>query len=243
MNTEPIVKVAEASFRFPGTKRHEYAFKDVSFSVAPGEFVSIIGPSGGGKTTLLRAIAGVITESSGSIERNFKCSAMIFQGHGIFPWLTVLQNAAFGLQMEGVGKAERERIAHEKLKEVELHTLADRYPHQLSGGQRQRVAVARAIAVEPDLLVMDEPFSSLDSITAHALKQDILRIWQKYRMTVLMVNHLIPDAVELSDRVVVFSKEPGTIKEIAHIRLPRPRDTRSKEFFEYVDRLTGMIDI
>ena len=238
-----MITLNNASFRFADSKKTEYAFKDVSLSVASGEFVSVVGPSGGGKSTLLRAIAGVILESSGSIERHFERTAMIFQGHGIFPWLTVLENTAFGLHMEGMGKTEREKIAHEKLKEVELSHLADRYPHQLSGGQKQRVAVARAIAVNPDLLIMDEPFSSLDSITASTLKKDILRIWEKYKMTIIMVNHLIPDAVELSDRIVVFSKEPGTIKKIMKVDLARPRNPRSKEFFEYVDRLTGMIDV
>ena len=238
-----MVRVENASFRFSDSKKHEYAFKDISFSLGKGEFLSVIGPSGGGKSTLMRTVAGVISETAGKIERNFNRSAMIFQGHGIFPWLTVLENAAFGLQMSGMGKAEREKIGREKLKEVELHHLADRYPHQLSGGQKQRVAVARAIAINPDLLIMDEPFSSLDSITADTLKKDILRIWSTYKMTVLMVNHLIPDAVELSDRIIIFSKEPGEIKEIMKVALPRPRDARSKEFFAYVDKLTGMIDV
>ncbi len=237
-DTGPIVDIREASFRYADTKKGEYAFKDVTFAVLKGEFVSVIGPSGGGKSTLLRAIAGVITESKGAVRRDFKRVAMIFQEHGLFPWLTVLENASFGLAMEGMPKHEREKIAREKLKETGLHGFESRYPHQLSGGQKQRVSVARALAVNPDLLLMDEPFSSLDSLTAHALKKDILELWKRYGMAVIMVNHLIPDAVELSDRVIVFGQEAGRMEEIVPIPLSRPRDTRSKEFFALTDSLT-----
>ncbi len=243
MNKKPIVELKNTSYHFADAKKHEYAFKDVSFSVGAGEFVSIIGPSGGGKSTLLRVIAGVIPESTGTAMRNFTRAGMIFQGHGIFPWLTVLENVAFGLKMENMPRKERERIAREKLKEVGLGGFEKRFPHQLSGGQKQRVAVARAIAVNPDLLIMDEPFSSLDSITAHALKLDVLELWKRYGMAVIMVNHLIPDAVELSDRIIVFGKEAGKMQEIVEITLPRPRDTRSKEFFELSDKLTNQLSI
>ena len=237
-----VLSLERATFRFKDAKKSSYAFKDVSFSLAEKEFVSIIGPSGAGKSTLLRAIAGVIFLTSGTVVKNFKKPAMIFQGHGIFPWLTALDNAAFGLFMEGMPKQARQKRAREKMKEVGLAGLEERYPHQLSGGQRQRVAIARAIAIEPDLLLMDEPFASLDSLTSTSLKKDILELWERYKMSVLMVNHIIADAVELSDRVIIFSKEPGTIRKIETIELPRPRDTRSKDFFLVSDRLTGMIE-
>ncbi|MBI3573867.1 ABC transporter ATP-binding protein [Candidatus Kaiserbacteria bacterium] len=238
----PIVRLAGASYRYPEAKAHMLAFKDVSFSIAQGEFVSLIGPSGTGKTTVLRTIAGVITESKGTIERNFKRLAMVFQGHGIFPWQTVLENAAFGLAMDGMGKKEREKIAREKLTEAGLAGLEDRYPHQLSGGQKQRVAIARAIAIEPDLLLMDEPFASLDSLTATSLKKDVLLMWHRYHMTVVMVNHLIPDAVELSDRVIVMGGEPGIVKHSVFIALPRPRNTRSEGFYKESDALIRLLE-
>ncbi len=237
-----IVSIDNASYRFRDAKPHAFAFKDVSFFIARGEFLSVIGPSGAGKSTLLRSIAGLIPKTTGTIVRNFSEPAMVFQGHGIFPWLTIIENAAFGLHMRGMPKEKREKIAREKLKEVGLGGLEERYPHQLSGGQKQRVAIARAVAIEPDLLLMDEPFSSLDSITAASLKKDVLGLWQRYSMTVLMVNHLVSDAIELSDRVVVLTQEPGMVKKIITIGLPRPRDTRSKEFFELVDHLTALLE-
>lgn len=240
---DQIIRLKDATYQFADAKRGEYAFRNLSFSIAPGEFVSIIGPSGGGKSTVLRVIAGLIQETGGTVERNFKRAAMVFQGHGIFPWLTVLQNTAFGLKMAGMPKKEREHVAREKLKEVGLHGFETRYPHQLSGGQKQRVAVARAIAMNPDLLIMDEPFSSLDSITAHTLKLDVLELWKRYKMAVIMVNHLIPDAVELSDRIVVFGKEAGKMEEIVPVDLARPRNTRSKEFFDLSDKLTSRLSV
>lgn len=241
-NTTPLVEFKKATFRFSDSKRGEYAFKEISFAVHAGEFVSIIGPSGGGKSTVLRVVAGVLKETGGSVERKFTRAAMIFQGHGIFPWLTAIENVAFGLKMEDMPEKERMHIAREKIEEVGLKGFENRYPHQLSGGQRQRVAVARAMAVNPDLLIMDEPFSSLDSLTSHRLKNDIIELWKKYKMAVIMVNHIIPDAVELSDRVIIFGANPGTIRDIVPITIPRPRDTRSKEFFAKADSLTERID-
>lgn len=241
MNETSIITLENASFRFADSEKHAFAFRDISFSVGESEFISIVGPSGAGKSTVLRAIAGVIKETKGTIKRNFKKPAMIFQGHGIFPWLTVLENTAFGLSMEGVPKHEREKIAREKLKEAGLSGLEERYPHQLSGGQRQRVAIARALAISPDLLLMDEPFASLDSITATSLKKDVIDLWTRYKMAVVMVNHLIPDAIELSDRIVVF-KGDGVMEKIIPVSLPRPRDTRSKEFFAASDALTRELE-
>jgi ABC-type nitrate/sulfonate/bicarbonate transport system ATPase subunit len=140
--------------------------------------------------------------------------------------------------MEEMSRKEREQIAREKLKEVGLAHLEKHYPAMLSGGQRQRIGLARALAISPDLLIMDEPFSNLDTITAEALKADLLKIWRTYGMTILMVNHLIPDAIELSDQIIVMGAHPGCVKKIISIDLTRPRDTRSEKFFKQVDRLT-----
>ncbi|HEU5114341.1 MAG TPA: ABC transporter ATP-binding protein, partial [Candidatus Paceibacterota bacterium] len=211
-----------------------------------GTFVSLMGPSGCGKSTLLRIIAGLETPEKGAVERGFKELSMVFQNHAIFPWLTVRENAAFGLEMKGVPLAERNRIAEEKLREVGLigpdFDLSNSYPNQLSGGQKQRVSVARALAVAPEILLMDEPFSSLDSITAERLKTDIFRLFKKYNMTVVMVNHLIEDAIELSDEIIVLSKAPGTVKEKIRVDLPYPRDNRSTHFFSLVDKVRSLIE-
>ena len=217
------------------------ALKDISFSVPTGGFVSIAGPSGAGKSTLMRVILGLMPHTSGTIVRNFSKSAMVFQNYALFPWLTALENAAFGLRMQGMSRKERERIAREKLKEVELGHLENHYPNALSGGQRQRVGLARALAISPDLLIMDEPFSNLDTITAEALKADLLKIWRAYGMTILMVNHLIPDAIELSDQIIVMGAHPGHIEKTMLVDLPRPRDVRSAQFFKHVDLLTEII--
>lgn len=240
MSEKPAVSLNAVSFRFPDAAKHAFAFKDISFSLGAGEFACVVGPSGAGKSTLLRVVAGVIAPSKGVVERNFKKPAMVFQGHGLFPWLSALNNTAFGLRMEGVPEEKRIHVAREKLREVGLAGFENRFPHQLSGGQRQRVAIARALAIEPDLLLMDEPFASLDTLTATALKKDVLALWGRYKMAILMVSHLIGDAVELSDRIVVFKKD-GTVHEIVPVSLPRPRDTRSAEFFKAVDMLTDVL--
>lgn len=241
MPTEPILELSHVSYRFPRGSRASGGFHDISLSIAKGEFVSLIGPSGAGKSTLLRTIAGLITDYEGELVRRASRTTMVFQGYGLFPWLTALDNAAFGLSMQGVASHLRNTIAKQKLDEVGLRGFEHRFMHELSGGQRQRVAMARALAVSPDLLLTDEPFSSLDSITASALKEDIIRIWKKYRMTILMVNHLIPDAVELSDRVVVMGGSPGEITEAISITSERPRDMRSDAHYALVDRLTKLI--
>ncbi|HUY62346.1 MAG TPA: ABC transporter ATP-binding protein [Candidatus Paceibacterota bacterium] len=228
--------------RFADAQRKEgEALKDVTFSIAAGEFVSFAGPSGAGKSTLMRVILGLMPIESGVIVRNFAKPAMVFQNYALFPWLTALENVAFGLHMAGMSRRERDRVAREKLAEVGLAGFEGHLPVTLSGGQRQRVGLARALAISPDLLIMDEPFSNLDSITADALKADLLKIWRAYGMTVLMVNHLIPDAVELSDQVIVMGAHPGHIEKIVPIELTRPRDVRMPHFFKAVDALTEVI--
>jgi NitT/TauT family transport system ATP-binding protein len=235
-----IVTLTDVSFQYRNDRKRITALRDISVCVNKGEFLSIIGPSGSGKSTLLRLIAGLTRPTTGTLHRNAAHVAMVFQGHALFPWLTAEENVAFGLEMQGMSKKERLKIAREKLIEVELRGFESRYPHELSGGQHQRVAVARALALSPDLLILDEPFSSLDSLTADDLKKDIAALWERYQMTVVMVSHLIEDAVLLSDRVIVFDKN-GSIQKTVHVDLPRPRDARSPQAFELIDHLTGLI--
>jgi ABC-type nitrate/sulfonate/bicarbonate transport system ATPase subunit len=235
--------IFDVSCNFKDTKgKREWAIEDISLSVAKGEFISISGPSGSGKSTLLKIIAGLIKDFDGKVTKNYSRTSMIFQNYALFPWLSVLENVCFGLRMQGVSKTKSLSVGREKLKEVDLHGLESRLPGELSGGQRQRVAIARAIAVNPEMLLMDEPFSSLDSITADRLKEDILKLWERYRMTIIMVNHSVADAVELSDAVYVLSKHPGRLKKKILIDLGRPRDRRSKKFFDYVDEITKELE-
>ncbi len=246
-NSKHILKIENLSHSFEKGGKTK-VLERVTFSVERGSFVSIMGPSGCGKSTLLRLIAGLQPVQKGTIERDFKELAMVFQSHAIFPWLTVRQNAAFGLDMKGTpaSAVEKRAIVDEKLREVGLigpdGDLGDSYPNQLSGGQKQRVSVARALAVSPEILLMDEPFSSLDSITAERLKADIFRLFKKYNMTVVMVNHLIEDAIELSDEIIILTKVPGTVKEKIKIDLPYPRDNRSTHFFALVDKIRNLIE-
>lgn len=203
--------------------------------------MSLVGPSGCGKSTLLRLIADVIKPSTGSITRHYDKRTMVFQNYALFPWLSALDNAAFGLQMQDMPLNKRRSIALDKLREVGLAGFEKRFPHELSGGERQRVGVARALALNPELLLMDEPFSNLDIASAQALKQDILSLWSKYRMTVIMVNHLIADAIELSDRIIVINGRPGKIVLEKEISLSRPRDHRTHEFFKFEDMIETML--
>lgn len=231
--------LSRVSARFDDEEKKKISvLENISLSVPACGFVSIIGPSGAGKSTLMRVILGLMPHKSGIIVRNFSRPAMVFQNYALFPWLSALDNVAFGLHMEGIGRRERECIAREKLKEVGLGHLENHYPATLSGGQRQRIGLARALAISPDFLVMDEPFSNLDTITAESLKADLIKIWRAYGMTMLMVNHLIPDAIELSDQIIVMGAHPGCVKKTFTIDLPRPRDTRGERFFKEVDLLT-----
>lgn len=240
MTTSPHIALvlSRVSARFADEEKGVSVLRDVTFTVRTGAFVSFIGPSGAGKSTLMRVILGMMEHESGEVVRNFSKPAMVFQNYALFPWLTALENVAFGLRMNGMNRKERERVAREKLKEVGLLHLERHYPSMLSGGQRQRVGLARALAISPDLLIMDEPFSNLDTITAEALKADLLRIWRDYGMTIVMVNHLIPDAIELSDQIIVMGAHPGHVERTFHVDLPRPRDVRGPQFFREVDLLT-----
>jgi len=242
-NKKPFVIVDHISHRFlleDGALLP--AIDKVSFTIKEREFVSLIGPSGCGKSTLLKIIAGLLKPEHGLIQSRAQKMTMIFQNFALFPWLTVLGNIEFGLKMAGVSKKERQDRARAKIKEVDLIGFEDKYPLALSGGMKQRVGVARALAVEPDLLLMDEPFSSLDAITAEELRSDLLDIWSKNPTTIMMVTHLVEEAVEVSDRVIVFSPRPTTIKKEIAVKLPRPRDKRSPEYYALVDEITELIN-
>ncbi|HPC55465.1 MAG TPA: ABC transporter ATP-binding protein [Methanolinea sp.] len=213
------------------------ALSGISLAVADSEFVSVLGPSGCGKTTLLRIIAGLETPTSGTItldgERIAGPSprmAMIFQEYSLYPWRTVIDNIEFGLEIRGMTREERKKRAIEYLDLVGLRDFAGRFPYELSGGMRQRVAVARALAIDPAILLMDEPFGALDAQTRNRLQRELLDIWEKTRKTVLFVTHSVDEAVYLSDRIVVLTPRPGRIREIVPIGLPRPRERTDVEF-------------
>jgi len=209
----------------------------ISFDVRDKEFVCILGSSGCGKTTLLRLIAGLDSATSGTILLDGEAIqgpnpkvGMVFQEYSLFPWRTVIDNISFGPEMLGISKEERYRSAEHYLELVNLSQFRDSYPSELSGGMRQRVAVARALAVEPVLLLMDEPFGALDAQTRNMLQKELLDIWEATKKTVIFITHSVDEAVFLADRVIVLTPRPGRICRILDLHLPRPRDRTSVEF-------------
>ena len=219
-----------------GTRRAHEALRDVNLDIAPGEFVVFLGPSGCGKSTLLYLIAGLeeategLTWSFGDlVETPSPERSLIFQETSLFPWLTVWQNVSFGLAIRGAGQAERRKVAAEALQRVGLKAAMEKRPDELSGGMRQRVAVARALAMRPKVLLMDEPFAALDVQTRARMQDFLLDVWRDSGASILFVTHHIDEAVALADRVVVFTSRPGRIKTIVPIDLPRPRNLFSRE--------------
>lgn len=208
------------------------ALKDVNLAVEEGEFVSLIGPSGCGKSTLLRILADLYEATTGEVTirasaaNNRPVNAVVFQEYAVFPWRTAVENVAFGLEMRGVPKQQRLEIARAYLAKVGLSRFADHYSYQLSGGMKQRVAIARALANDPEILLMDEPFGALDAQTRLIMQEELLRIWEEERKTVVYVTHSIDEAVVLGDRVALMSAHPGQIKSIYPVDLPRPRELK-----------------
>jgi NitT/TauT family transport system ATP-binding protein len=211
------------------------ALEDVTFGVGEQEFVCLVGPSGCGKTTLLKLIAGLLEPTSGRIVFSQKPpqdrprSALVFQEHGLFPWMTVLDNVAFGLEMQGMGQQERLEYARAFIDKVGLTSFARSYPHELSVGMRQRVGIARAFVAGAPILLMDEPFGSLDAQTRRVLQEELLKLWKEHRKVVVYVTHDIEEAVLLGDRVLVMTDRPGSIREDIPIPLGRPRDASAME--------------
>ncbi len=242
MNSQPLITVHDLKKRYIYDGHKLLILDRVNFTVDKGEFICIIGPSGSGKSTLLRLMAQLDKPNSGAVERKKNLElAMIFQNFALFPWLTVTENIAFGLKMQEAPQTKlRHQVIH-YIKEMGLSDFAEKHPRELSGGMRQRVGIARAMAIEPDILFMDEPFSSLDSFTANKLRHEMLNLWHKKHMTVVMVTHLVEEAVEMADRIVVFTPRPGKVKEIIEVPIPRPRNKRSDDFYNLVDKIEQLI--
>lgn len=214
---------------FRGGSRDVLALDDVDLSVYENEFFCLLGPSGCGKTTLLRIVSGLVDEYDGDVEIRVDgdddrmTTNMVFQEQGIFPWKTVIENVAFGLKVRGVPREDRREQARAYLRKVDLDDFADAYPHQLSGGMKQRVGIARAFVNDPDILLMDEPFGTLDAQTKRLLQEELLSLWNESKKTVVYVTHDIDEAILLGDRIGVMSARPGEIREIIDVDLDRPR--------------------
>ncbi|HEU5273556.1 MAG TPA: ABC transporter ATP-binding protein [Xanthobacteraceae bacterium] len=236
------------------TKRFDAleALRAINLTVAPGEFISLVGPSGCGKTTFLRIVAGLEPATSGEVRIDGKPvtkpggdRGFVFQNDNLLPWRSVLANAMIGPEIAGQADAAARRRTLELLKLVGLEGFEHYHPRQLSGGMRQRVNLARALAIDPDILLMDEPFSALDAQTREIMQTELLRIWEQGRKTVLFVTHQIDEAVFLSDRVLVFARRPGRVQENVEVALPRPRTLdikRTPDFVRYVDHIWRLIE-
>jgi NitT/TauT family transport system ATP-binding protein len=241
----PHIEVRDVSLVYDTPAGRVAGVERASFAIEQSEFLCLVGPSGCGKSTLLNIIAGFLAPTGGEIRIGGKPvtghgmdRGIVFQDFAqLFPWRTALGNVAFGLEMKGVPKAEREKIALEQLQLVKLETFAHAYPHHLSGGMQQRVAIARALAYNPSVLLMDEPFAALDALTRDDMQRLLSEVWRETRKTVIYVTHNVAEAVYLADRVVVMTPHPGTVKTQVQIGLARPRNSLSVEFLDYQKEL------
>ncbi len=235
-----------------GGSNHLTALDNVNLEIKKGEFLALVGPSGCGKSTFLDIVGGLTRPNSGQVYIDGKPingpaldRGIVFQGYALFPWRTALENVEFGLEVKGAPKNEREAIARKYLALVGLSSFESRYPYELSGGMKQRVAIARSLAYDPDVLLMDEPFGALDAQTREILQVELLKIWEETHKTVLFVTHSIDEAVFLADRVAIMTSRPGVIKNIVNINLPRPRmdeETKSSpEFAQLRHDIWGLV--
>jgi sulfonate transport system ATP-binding protein len=226
-----------------------HALSNVSFSVEPGEFVSIVGPSGCGKSTLLRLVAGLDTPDAGEVvfdrervEGPSLRRGIVFQEHRLFPWLTVEANVALGLLKTGGPEEQKRETARRFLALVGLDGFEKAYPHQLSGGMAQRASIARSLSAQPQILLLDEPLGALDSLTRSQMQAELLRIWQHERVTMLMVTHDVAEAVFLSDRIVVMDRNPGRIRDVVDVLLPKPRQRHDPGVLALTETLVDRLE-
>jgi NitT/TauT family transport system ATP-binding protein len=248
---QPCIQAQNVTLTFrPKNREPVTALEDLSLEIAKGEFVSIVGPSGCGKSTFLNILLGLIKPDAGVMELNGKRitgpgqdRAMVFQEFGLLPWRTVIGNVELGLELKKVDTTTRRGRAMELIDMAGLAGFANHYPHELSGGMKQRVGLARALATDPEVLLMDEPFAALDAQTRDLMQTELLQVWEKTRKTVLFVTHSIEEAAYLSDRVVVMSARPGRIKRILSVQLPRPRDYEMRLTAEFNDLKSRIWDI
>jgi len=237
LSDEHSVSVERLTKVFPHGDRQLVALQEVTLEVQAGEFVCVVGASGSGKSTLLSVLAGLDHATAGQAHVHGRV-ALMFQEAALLPWLTAAGNVEVALELRGVARAERKRKAQELLELVHLHGFERRRPHELSGGMKQRVALARALAQDADVLLMDEPFASLDAITRDLLHEELVRLWTEKNLTILFVTHNAREAVLLGDRVLVFTSRPGRVAHEIQVDLPRPRSLGSPELAVFAGRIT-----
>ncbi len=236
----------------PRTERRLLALDNVNLSIEEGEFVTIVGPSGCGKTTFINIVDGLLEATKGKIILDGKIvrepgpdRGMVFQDPCLLPWRTVLKNVIYGLEIRGMAGPEGRKRARHFINLVGLSGFENNYPHELSGGMQQRCNLARALTVDPEILIMDEPFASLDAQTREIMQSELLQIWREAKKTVLFITHQINEAIYLADRVIIFTARPGRVKDIVRVDIHRPRPLsikREKQFLQYEDQVWGLIE-
>ncbi len=244
MSALPIIDIRDVWMSFPGKQSGQliHVLERINLEVTPGEFVCIVGPSGCGKSTLLNIVGGFLSQTRGAALVEGQAVSgpdprriFVFQENGVFPWLTVRENIGFGLLAKP--EDERHKTVTHYIEMVGLTGFENSYPRELSGGMRQRVEIARALAANPDIIYMDEPFGALDFITRLKMRSDLIRIWQTEKKTILFVTHDIEEAVQLADRVIIMSRRPATIQQVVPVDLPRPRDLDSPGYLHTRDEI------
>lgn len=246
---EVVISMKQLSKTFTKDRREIKALEGFNLDVKEGEFICLLGPSGCGKTTVLRIVADLETASSGQVIVRGKSNGaqeqakgMVFQEFALFPWRTVRKNIEFGLEIKRMPEAEMRKMSSELIELVGLKGFEDAHPKELSGGMKQRVGIARALANNPKVLLMDEPFGSLDAQTRNLMQKELLRIWAATNKTILFVTHSVDEAVFLADKIVVMTARPGRVREIIDVGLPRPRDRTSQEFIKVRGKVLTELD-
>ena len=243
------IEIRRVNYEYTANERAVTALRDVSFGVAESEFICVVGRSGCGKTTLLNILAGFLVPTKGDVLIGGRAVSgrgldrgVVFQDFAqLFPWRTAQRNVEFGLEMKGVPRDERAKTAQRFLGLVNLESFAGAYPHELSGGMQQRAAIARALAYNPSVLLMDEPFAALDALTRDEMQRLLVDVWRETRKTIVYVTHNVAEAVYLADRIVVLTPHPGTVKAEVKVMLPRPRDPLSVPFVECQKDVVGYL--
>ncbi|KAA0572982.1 ABC transporter ATP-binding protein [Azospirillum sp. B21] len=254
-DTTPVAEAAPVQIQVRGVEKtfsvgpqKIVALQNIDLDIRKGEFVCLLGPSGCGKSTLLNAVAGFQPPTKGTVTVDGRTitepgpdRGMVFQEYALFPWMTVAQNVAFGLEIKGMSKAEIAERVEWLLQKLHLQDFRNRFPKDLSGGMRQRVAIARVLALDSPILLMDEPFGALDALTRRTLQDELLRIWEEVGKTILFVTHSIEESIYLADRIIVMTYRPGTIKRDVIVDMPRPRDGSAPEFNRLKRELSQMV--
>jgi len=243
------IEIRRVNYEYAANERAVTALRDVSFGVAESEFICVVGRSGCGKTTLLNILAGFLAPTTGEVLIGGRAVSgrgldrgVVFQDFAqLFPWRTAQRNVEFGLEMKGVPREERAKTAQRFLGLVKLESFAGAYPHELSGGMQQRAAIARALAYNPSVLLMDEPFAALDALTRDEMQRLLVDVWRETKKTIVYVTHNVAEAVYLADRIVVLTPHPGTVKAEVKVTLPRPRDPLSVPFVECQKDVVGYL--